>query len=149
MTIPDLKRKIRKLKHFEKTIRTQNNIGANVPLVWDKFFDQRNIPNSTALYSLSKLAVMNKDEYKSVVDDFIARIYFEIYIHNGLINETIYNPKLLSMLGLPSVADEKAVKARFRELAKEHHPDTGGSHEKFIELMKIYRELCTFDRRGR
>jgi len=141
MDLPHLKRKIIKLKQFEKTIRAHSKVDSGLPLVWDKFFDQNNNPNSPALYSLSKLETMSREEYKRVVDDFIARIYYEIYIHKGLISETIYDPKLLSMLDLPAVADEQAVKKKFRELAKQYHPDAGGNHEKFIEMMKIYREL--------
>lgn len=32
------------------------------------------------------------------------------------------------------------IKARFRKLAKELHPDTGGSHEAFIELTEQYHQ---------
>ena len=140
MDIPELKRKIRKLKQFEKTVREKSKIENNT-LVWDKFFDQNDDPNSNALYNITMLSSLSKDEYKSIVDDFIARVYYEIYICNGIINETIYSPQLLALLDLSPVADEKDVKKRFRELAKKYHPDTGGDHEKFIELMNIYREL--------
>jgi len=142
VNIADLKRKVRKLKGFEKTVRTKNNIGDDVPLVWDKFFDLRDgDQKSTALHNLSKLAVMSKDEYKAVIDEYFARVYYEAYIHNGLIDAPVYNAALLNEIGLPPVANEADVKKRFRELAKEHHPDTGGNPEKFIKLMKIYRAL--------
>lgn len=38
-------------------------------------------------------------------------------------------------------ADINAVKKKFRELAKEYHPDVGGDSEKFIDLMENYRKL--------
>jgi len=144
MFTADLKRKIRKLKQFENNVRTQNNMGGDIPLVWDKFFDLRNghDQKGVALYSLSTLENMKKDEYKAVTDEFFARVYYEIYIHNGIIDAPIYDPALLEKIGLPPVADEAEVKKRFRDLAKEYHPDTGGEPERFIELMKIYRELC-------
>ena len=142
MNTADLKRKIRKLKSFEQTVRTVNNIGDDVPLVWDKFFDLRGSEQkSTALHDLSKLLAMSKDEYKAVLDEYFARIYYEVYVHNGLIDAPVYDASLLKELGLPPVADEAAVKKRFRELAKEYHPDTGGDPEKFIKLMKVYRAL--------
>jgi len=141
MNKAELKRKLRKLKQFENTLRVQNNIGCGVPLVWDKYFDLRETGKSNALYSLSKLAIMSKDEYKAVTEEFFARIYYEAYIHNGIIDAPIYDAALLEQIGLPSIADEAAVKKKFRELAMQHHPDKGGDPEKFIQLMKVYREL--------
>ena len=141
MIIAELKRKVRELKQFENVIRAQNSINDSVPLVWGKFFDLRDGRKSVALYSLSKLASMNKDEYKSVINEYFARVYYEIYIHKGIIDATIYDPSLLEQLGLLPTADEADVKKRFRELAMKHHPDKGGDAEKFINLMNVYREL--------
>ena len=140
-TIDNLKRRIRKLKHIEKTIRAQNSLSNDIPLVWDKFFDLKNFTDSKALYTLPKLAGMSREEYKSVVDSFFARIYYEVYAFKGITNEVIYEPALLAQLDLPPIADEITVRKRFRELAKEYHPDSGGDHEKFVEFMRIYREL--------
>jgi len=141
LIIAELKRKVRELKQFENVIRAQNSINDSVPLVWGKFFDLRDGRKSVALYSLSKLASMNKDEYKSVINEYFARVYYEIYIHKGIIDATIYDPSLLEQLGLLPTADEADVKKRFRELAMKHHPDKGGDAEKFINLMNVYREL--------
>ena len=161
MIAADLKRKIRKLKQFENTVRKKNNMTDGVSLVWDKFFNLREEGNvggidsvgskssvnnksssdSTAMYSLSQIKEMNKGEYKAVVDEFFARVYYEVYIHNGLIDAPIYDPGLLDRIGLSPVADEEAVKKRFRELAMKYHPDKGGDPTKFIELMSVYREL--------
>ena len=137
----NLKRRVRKLKHFEKTIRSQNSIGNDIPLVWDKFFDLRNNPNDKALYTLSKLANMSQEDYKVVVDAFFARVYYEIYAYKGITNEIIYDVELLAQLDLPPVADEIAVRKRFREMAKVYHPDAGGDAAKFIKLMQAYRKL--------
>jgi len=161
MIIADLKRKIRRLKQFENTVREKNNINDGVPLVWDKFFDLRNAGTGVgkgslndkgsadserfggdiAMYSLSQIMDMNKDEYKAVIDEFFARVYYEVYIHNGLIDAPIYDPELLDRIGLSPLADEQSVKKRFRELAMKYHPDKGGDPTKFIELMSVYREL--------
>ena len=139
--IDNVKRRVRKLKQLEKIIRVQNGMGNDNPLVWDKFFDLRNDTAGTALYTLPKLAGMSREEYKNVVDEFFARVYYEVYVLRGIINATVYDPALLALLGLPPVADEVAVKKRFRELAKEYHPDAGGEHGKFVELMRVYRDL--------
>ena len=145
MITAELKRKVRKLKRFENIVRVQNNMGAAVPFVWDRFFDLRdgNNPKSTGVHTLSELAAMSRDEYKAVVDEFFARVYYEIYIHNGIIDAPIYDPSLLKQLGLPPIADEAAVKKKFRDLAKKHHPDTGGDAEKFIKLMAVYKECMS------
>jgi len=137
----ELKHKIRKFKQFEKTIRAKNNIEDDIPLVWNKFFDLNETGKSVAMYNISKLAVMSAGEYKDVIDEFFARVYYEIYIHNEIIDAPVYDSSLLDRIGLPPVADEAAVKKRFRDLAKEYHPDTGGDPDKFIELMQTYKEL--------
>jgi len=141
MNIGELKHKVRKLKHYEKALRIRNGVNDNIPLVWDKFFELNDSGKSTSLYSLTALATMSKDEYKTIIDDFFARIYYEVYIHNDIIDAPLYNPLQLEKLELSALASETDVKKRFRELAKKHHPDTGGSSEKFIELMIIYKEL--------
>ena len=143
MITAELKRRVRKLKQFEKAVRAQNGMGEIVPLVWDRFFDLRDGSNlkSTALHTLSQLAAMTGDGYKAVIDEYFARVYYEVYIHNGIIDAPIYDPSLLGQLGLSPIADETAVKKRFRDLAKEHHPDTGGNAGEFIKLMRVYKEL--------
>jgi len=142
----NLKRRIRKLKHLEKTIRSKNNLSDDIPLVWDKFFDLQNCDNNKVLYTLPKLVNMSQETYKEVVDAFFARVYYEVYGLKGLIGEvTIYDHGLLAQLDLSPIADEAAVKKRFRELAKECHPDAGGDHERFIALMGIYRQLINPD----
>jgi len=138
---PELKRKIRKLKQFENTVKAQNNIDPGASSVWDKFFDLRETGKSTAMYSLTALTKMTKNEYKSVIDEYFARVYYEIYIHKGIINAPVYDPELLKQLDLPPIADRETVKKRFRDLAKKHHPDKGGNPENFIKLMNIYQEL--------
>jgi len=148
MSTAEIKRKVRKLKRFENIVRAQNGMGADIPFVWDRFFNLRDgcNPESAALHTLSELVAMSRDEYRAVTDKLVARIYYEVYIHNGIIDAIIYDPSLLEKLGLPPIADEAAVKKRFRELAKQHHPDTGGDAAEFIKVMKVYKELsnnCT------
>jgi hypothetical protein len=37
--------------------------------------------------------------------------------------------------------DKRSLTRRFRNLAREHHPDKGGSHDKFVELSEAYQAL--------
>jgi hypothetical protein len=37
--------------------------------------------------------------------------------------------------------DKRALTRRFRKLAREHHPDKGGSHDKFVELSEAFQAL--------
>ncbi|MPZ23348.1 MAG: DnaJ domain-containing protein [Dehalococcoidia bacterium] len=48
-------------------------------------------------------------------------------------------------LGLPPTATLAQVKARYRELAKQHHPDAGngGSAERMAQINAAYHELCS------
>jgi hypothetical protein len=43
-----------------------------------------------------------------------------------------------TVLGLPSGADEAAVRRAYRERVKEVHPDHGGDHEEFRRLTEAY-----------
>ena len=45
------------------------------------------------------------------------------------------------VLGLPMWAPEEHVKAKFRELAMEHHPDHGGDPEQFRRIVAAYEKL--------
>jgi len=130
-----IKQKIRKLKKAEMVIRFPDGVHKR-PLVWDNYFNKAD---------LGKLAAMSPEDYKSVVDEFFSRVYYEFYMENGISFAGVYDPSMLAKLGLPPHADESSIKARFRRMAKECHPDNGGSAEEFVELMKIYKELLSFN----
>jgi hypothetical protein len=149
----EIKRKLRKLKKMEIRIRFSNSFDYsehnealfakphNATLVWDEFFDLHEACTGNAKYSIIELAEMNKDEFKNVVSEFFFYIYYRFYKENGIVNVNLYDPDLLTQMGLPIDADSTAVKKKFRELAKKYHPDTGGDSAKFIELMENYKKL--------
>ena len=141
----EIKRRIRKLKKLEAKIRFGLSGLAEKPaaadLVWDTFFDLHDVSLGVAKYSIHRLADMNKDEYRSVVDEFFFHVYYMFYKENGIVNTHMYDPVILTQLGLPFDADDEAIKKKFRELAVKYHPDTGGEAAKFIELMENYRKL--------
>jgi DnaJ-class molecular chaperone len=45
------------------------------------------------------------------------------------------------LLGVPTDADVKQIRMAFLKLAKEHHPDIGGSTDDMQEVTKAYRTL--------
>jgi len=135
-----LKRRVRKLKKLEQIIRFGGEEN-NQNLVWDTFFDLYHNPGDTAKYTLSALSAMSQAEYENVVEAFFAKVCYEFYKENGISNTQLYDPAMLAHLDLPPTADEAAIKKRFRELAKEYHPDAGGDSEKFIALMNAYKKL--------
>lgn len=45
------------------------------------------------------------------------------------------------VLGLSPDADEQAVREAYRSLLKDHHPDQGGSRERFLEITAAYERI--------
>ena len=50
------------------------------------------------------------------------------------------------MLGLDKNADPDQIKAAFRKLAKQFHPDVGGATEKFKRILWAYEQLAGYGR---
>lgn len=145
----DIKRKIRKLKKLELKIRfnltnyEDKRFETIVKmhqgrLVWDEFFDLHDVPSKSVKYPIKSIEVLNKDQIKDVISEYFFRVYYQFYKENGMLNFSIYDPDILAQLGLPYDADNVAIKKRFRELAKQYHPDAGGDSKKFIELMEQF-----------
>jgi DnaJ-domain-containing protein 1 len=49
-------------------------------------------------------------------------------------------PAWCKVLGLDAKAKPAEIKARYRQLAKQYHPDVGGEQTKFQEITKAYEE---------
>jgi len=148
MTIPLLKRKLRQLKQTECRIRFRNKPRqGHQKLVWDTFFYTRAIDDFTVEYPLNKLVTLNHEEIKRVYDAFFYRVYTQYVKEHGLSLSDAYDPSLLSLLGLPSFANLTDIKQRYRKLAQIHHPDHGGDHETFVEIVKAYDKLKNDDSR--
>ena len=144
MDIATLKRKIRKLKNLEIQIRFGNRGHADQKLVgqqliWNSFFDLSG--KREVKYPLSYLLLIDNDEYRKIADEFLAFVYRDIFESFEIPNGNYLDRTLLVKLGLPYDADINDVKKRFRQLAKQYHPDKGGDAQKFIELMQIYEGL--------
>lgn len=148
-SICEIKRKVRNLKKLEIKIRyhimdfndsrMQMLLKSNkTNLVWNEFFDLHEPPAKTVKYSMNILGRMNKEEIKNVISEFFYGVYYRFYMENGILAEGLYEPDLLSQIGLPFDADSDTVKKRFRELAKKYHPDAGGDSARFIALMEQF-----------
>ena len=90
---------------------------------------------------MDELIALEQSSLEDVISEFFFYVYHKYYRENGFMQVRFYDPEVLKQMGLPFDADQEAVKKRFRELAKKHHPDTGGNHAKFIELMDMYNKL--------
>lgn len=142
MTIPQLKRKLRQLKQTECRIRFRTRPQEDhQTLVWNAFFSTRTADDDRVACPLKRLANMNHDELKIVYEAFFYRVYFQYFKEHGLSMADAYDPGLLSLLGLPPYATLQDIKQRYRELAQVHHPDHGGDHDAFIEVVDAYERL--------
>jgi len=142
MNLEELKKKLREIKRLEINIRFNNySKERNIKLVWDKFFSTRDVNDYSVKYNLANLLVMDHKSLKEVVNEYFYEVYYQFYKENGLVGEAIFDPRLLSMLGLSAGSSMEDIKKRFRELAKKYHPDCGGDSERFIELLEVYEKL--------
>jgi hypothetical protein len=137
----ELKRKLRRLKKLEIRIRFGGIDAPKERLVWNEFFGAKGGNGIPAKYGMEKLMGMDRQSLKDVLDEYFYSVYVRFYKENGIPAGGMFDPDLLSKLGLPAGSSEDDVKKRFRELAKKHHPDLGGDSGEFIELLCTYRKL--------
>ncbi|MDP3245257.1 MAG: molecular chaperone DnaJ [bacterium] len=57
-------------------------------------------------------------------------------------------PNYYDTLGVPKNASQDEIKAAFRRLAMEHHPDRGGDPEKFKKINEAYQTLSNTETRA-
>lgn len=140
-----IKRIIRNLKKAEIRIRFGSIDPANkyihTNLVWSKFFELKIPYKGRAKYNLDQLIALDKQELDKIVEEFYYNLFYQFINRYYSNDNTVFDPELLSKLGLPSSACIDDIKKRFRQLAKEMHPDAGGGHEEFIALNQLYQKL--------
>mgnify|MGYP001410887536 CR=1 FL=1 len=138
MNVISIKRSLREMKRLEIKLRFGGGPSPHPPLVWDEFFDLQG--TGRGKYSLETLAAMDREAYQKIIGEYWSFVYSELV--GGMDFHAVrYDTGVLLRWGLPADADEAAVKRRFRALAKRYHPDTGGSAEDFIGLMREYKKL--------
>lgn len=143
LSADQLKRKLRQLKKLELKIRFKGQPAPEQRLVWDAFFSTKARDDGSVKYPLQRLLQLDRQELRAVFEEYFYRVYFQNYQDHGLTHADVYDPQLLSLLGLPPYAGIEEIKHRFRELAKRYHPDHGGDSDKFIELVNIYERLTS------
>ena len=140
-----LKRRLRSLKKAELRLRFGDAAPGSPselrPLVWDAWFDLRETGAGRARYSRSALAAMTETQLAAVVEAYFFAVFEALYGRDGASGARLYDPELLARLGLPPEADAAAIKRRFRRLALESHPDTGGDAAEFRAVLEAYRKL--------
>lgn len=142
MYVDELKKKLRSLKKLESTIRFGSRVlTGREKFIWDRFFSTKGNGGTSVKYSMEQLLKMDRERIKEVLDEFFYHVYFQYYSENGITLQDLYDPNLLSMLGLSQGATLEDIKKRFRELALKYHPDRGGDSEKFIEILEAYKRL--------
>lgn len=137
----DIKRRLRQLKRLEIKLRFGAGAGSGGALFWDQYFDLRDKPAGGSKYTWAMLCAMDREAFKAVTEEYLARIYEAWYWGNTGQPVTVYDSAVLAQLNLPADAREEDIKKRFRELAKACHPDTGGDAAQFIALMRAYEKL--------
>jgi hypothetical protein len=141
-SIAQIKHKLRALKHLEIAVRFKGMPpSGHRPLIWDAFFSTRSLQDASVKYPLGWLQQKGHEELKEVFEEYFYRVYFQHFQECGLSMEDMYDPALLSLLGLPPYAGLQDIKQRYRALAQKYHPDHGGDHEKFVELVDVYERI--------
>lgn len=142
-----LKRQLRRMKKQELAIRfgSAPAVGRQT-LVWDSFFSLTEAAGSSARFPMDTLLGMTKAQFAEVADEFFFDVYYVYCQERGLLRTAVYNPLDLAELGLPAHASYAEIRRRFRELAKRHHPDTGGDSSRFVRLLQTYERLISEQR---
>ena len=127
---------------METTVRFRNVPEAeHRRLVWHVYFSTRSPHDLSVKFSLALLQKKNHDELKAIYAEYFYQVYFQYVRERGLSLAYVYDPGLLALLGLPPHAELEEIKKRYRELARQYHPDLGGDSEQFIQLVDLYGKV--------
>lgn len=72
---------------------------------------------------------------------------FLLVIATTLVREILCGKDYYKLLGVDRQADERTLKKAYRREAMKHHPDKGGSEEKFAEIGHAYEVLTDKEKR--
>ncbi len=142
MTLSELKKKLRDLKKYENKLRFSSSLDQSKnQYIWCEFFSTQNPDDDFVRYNMSSLLKMSRTSLKEVYEEFFYHLYIQYYRENGWYLKEMQDLELLNEFGLPLDASLVDIKKKFRELAKIHHPDSGGDEDAFIKLYESYEKL--------
>ncbi len=129
----ELVRKLRDLRRLERRLVGEET-GARSPL-WDEFFSLREgVP---VRYPFRMLLVFDRSSRDRAFREYLATLW--IRGAEGEPGRFGHDRLLLDELGLPPDTSDEEVRAAFRRLALELHPDLGGEETLMRELIDRYR----------
>lgn len=129
----ELVRKLRSLRRLERRLT-----GGETP-VWERYFSLRE--GARVRYPFGILRVLDRASRQTAFSHYLLELWV------GSEREPDADRELLDALGLPPGAEPAEVRAAFRRLARELHPDLGGDTELTQELIERYR-ASSYGRRG-
>ncbi len=147
MDIREVKHKLRRLKRQEEILweYAGHRSVEDVSLIWELFFSLRESKagnsKEKAKYPLAELLNMDESAFRSAMEEYAGFLYAAILPEKREEKDFCFNSEALLLLRLPANAESSEIKKRFRELAKQTHPDLGGDPDRFIELMELYKKL--------
>ena len=135
MELIEVKRKLRQLRALETKVRFQNQPREASLYLWNAFFDLSG--KRQVRYSTKSLVSMSREEFHSVVDEYLAYVYGSM--------DGSYHLDLSKPSSFMKEEDVEAMKKKFRALVKQYHPDAGGDPEKFMQVMREYHDFLKKD----
>lgn len=121
----ELVRKLRSLRRLER------RRSAGEAPIWERYFSLRQ--GERVRYPFGILRVLDRESRRRAFSEYL----LEVWVASGAEPEA--DRELLEMLGLPPGAEPEEVRAAFRKLAREIHPDLGGDAELTRQLIERYR----------
>jgi len=81
---------------------------------------------------------LNWENFHGTTEDDVAQLYKSFWT---FLSRDDKRAAALECLGLEAAAREQEITQRYRQLAKQHHPDTGGDAKLFIKVRAAYEVL--------
>lgn len=81
---------------------------------------------------------LNWDNFHGTTEDDVAQLYKSFWT---FLSRDDKRAAALACLELKANASQEEITQRYRQLAKQHHPDTGGDAKLFIEVRAAYEVL--------
>ncbi len=133
MTRPEVVKKLRSLRAFERTLR------GGVSPVFDEFFALRE--GEPARYPLVTLSILDHESRSRAFEEYLAQLFAGAEAHEGrAAPKGAALSRLAASVGLPAEAGPDEVRREFRRTMLELHPDQGGDSSLAAELIELYRK---------